>query len=41
MEGVMMAAVMVPLAGLLLFGMIRICGLLYELAASLLSWPLL
>ncbi len=36
-----MAAVMVPLAGLLFFLMIRVCRLLHEIVAAGMSWPFL
>jgi hypothetical protein len=37
----MLAAVMVPLSCLLFFAIIRACQIIYELAVSMLSWPLL
>jgi hypothetical protein len=41
MEGVMLAAVMIPLSAALLLLMIRICKLLHEVVASHMSWPFL
>ena len=41
MEGVILAAVMIPLATVMFFLMIQVCQLLHEIVAIGMSWPFL